>query len=243
MSPLPAIETEGLTKKFGRSTAVDDVDLYVPQGTVYALLGTNGAGKTTTVRMLATLMRRDSGRARVFGYDVEDEATAVRGLIGVTGQYASVDEDLTARENLVIFGRLVGSSGRAARARAADLLDEFGLAAAADRAVRHFSGGMRRRLDLAASMITRPRLLFLDEPSAGLDPHARRDVWDLVEAERERGASVVVTTHSFEEAERLAAHVVVMNEGRCVAQGSLADVTDGRSLEDVYFDLTGKGTP
>lgn len=224
MSPIAAIETEGLTKKFGRSTAVDSVDLYVPQGTVYALLGTNGAGKTTTVRMLATLMRRDGGRALVFGYDVEDDATAVRGLIGVTGQYASVDEDLTARENLMVFGRLVGSSGRAARARAGDLLDEFGLSGAADRAVRHFSGGMRRRLDLAASMITRPRLLFLDEPTTGLDPRTRKQMWETVRQLVSAGSTVLLTTQYLDEADELADHIAVMDRGRVVADGTAAEL-------------------
>lgn len=170
-----AIAASGLTRRYGSTIAVNCIDLQVPVGGVFAVLGTNGAGKTTTVRMLATLERPDSGSATVFGHDVRTSAGIVRSMIGVTGQYASVDEDLTAEENLFIFARLVGASRRRARARAAELLDEFGLGDASRRQVREFSGGMRRRLDLAASMITRPRLLFLDEPTTGLDPeHARR---------------------------------------------------------------------
>ncbi len=224
MTTTTAIEAVGLSKTFGGSRAVDSVDLTVPAGTVYALLGTNGAGKTTTVRMLATLTRPDSGQARIFGYDVDRQASSVRSLIGVTGQYASVDEDLTARENLVIFGRLVGASSRGARLRAVDLLDEFSLTAAADRPVRHFSGGMRRRLDLAASLITRPRLLFLDEPTTGLDPRTRAQMWDTVRRLVSEGSTVLLTTQYLDEADELADHIAVMDRGRVVAEGTATDL-------------------
>ncbi len=237
----PAIEAIGLTKMFGRSenrtAAVDNVDLIVPAGGVYAVLGTNGAGKTTTVRMLATLLRPDAGTARIFGADVVRQATSVRAMIGVTGQYASVDEDLTATENLVVFGRLIGSSKRAARARAHDLLDEFGLTGAADRPIRHFSGGMRRRLDLAASMITRPRLLFLDEPTTGLDPRTRSQMWNTVRQLVSAGSTVLLTTQYLDEADELADHVAVMDRGKVVADGTVdelkAKVGDTRAVISV----------
>ncbi|MBD0021548.1 ATP-binding cassette domain-containing protein [Gordonia pseudamarae] len=234
----PAIEASGLTKMFGRAekrtTAVDHVDLVVPAGGVYAVLGTNGAGKTTTVRMLATLLRPDAGSARIFGADVVRRATSVRAMIGVTGQYASVDEDLTATENLVVFGRLVGASRSAARARAHELLEEFGLTGAADRPIRQFSGGMRRRLDLAASMITRPRLLFLDEPTTGLDPRTRAQMWNTVRRLVSDGSTVLLTTQYLDEADELADHVAVMDRGKVVADGTTdelkAKVGDTRAV-------------
>ena len=224
MSSTAAIEARGLTKTFGRAHAVAGVDLDVPAGTVFALLGTNGAGKTTTVRMLATLTRPDAGRARVFGFDVDRQAAAVRALIGVTGQYASVAEDLTARANLQICGRLVGAGSRQAKARAVDLLDEFSLTVAADRPVRQFSGGMRRRLDLAASLITRPRLLFLDEPTTGLDPRTRAQMWDTVRRLVSEGSTVLLTTQYLDEADELADHIAVMDHGRVVAEGTAAQL-------------------
>ncbi|WP_439032475.1 ATP-binding cassette domain-containing protein [Gordonia terrae] len=226
-STVPAIEACGLSKNFHGAPAVDAVDLHVPAGRVFALLGTNGAGKTTTVRMLATLLRPDAGTARVFGHDVVREATAVRSLIGVTGQYASVDEDLTARENLMIFGRLVGSSRRRARIRADELLEEFGLAAVATRRVGHFSGGMRRRLDLAASLITRPRLLFLDEPTTGLDPRTRAQMWQTVRDLVARGSTVLLTTQYLDEADELADHIAVMDRGKVVADGTADELKAG----------------
>ena len=177
-----AIETSGLVKVFGDTRAVDGVDLAVPAGTVYGVLGPNGAGKTTAVRMLATLLRPDGGEARVFGHDVVREADAVRSRVSLTGQFASVDEDLTGIENLVLLGRLLGSPQPAARDRAAQLLDAFGLTEAADRQVKNYSGGMRRRLDIAASIVVTPDLLFLDEPTTGLDPRSRNQVWDIVRA-------------------------------------------------------------
>ncbi|MEE4024255.1 ATP-binding cassette domain-containing protein [Gordonia sp. PKS22-38] len=215
-----AIHTEGVTKSYGATRAVDGVDLRVPAGSVYALLGTNGAGKTTTVRMLATLTRPDAGTAEIFGLDVVRNAGSVRSLIGVTGQYASVDEDLTAHENLMVFARLIGSTRQRARRRADELLAEFGLTTVAGRAVRHFSGGMRRRLDLAASMITRPRLLFLDEPTTGLDPRTRVQMWNTVRDMVNGGTTVLLTTQYLEEADQLADHIAVMDRGRVVADGS-----------------------
>ncbi|MCX2962754.1 ATP-binding cassette domain-containing protein [Gordonia sp. Z-3] len=235
--PLLAIDTRGLTKTYGRAAAVDCVDLQVPAGGVYALLGTNGAGKTTTVRMLSTLVRPDAGTARVFGLDVVAHAGRVRSLIGVTGQYASVDEDLTATENLTIFARLVGASRRQSRGRADELLAEFGLGAAADRAVRHFSGGMRRRLDLAASMITRPRLLFLDEPTTGLDPRTRQQMWQTVRRMVADGSTVLLTTQYLEEADQLADRVAVMDHGRIVADGTADELKARIGDNCVRLDL------
>ncbi|MFJ2668786.1 ATP-binding cassette domain-containing protein [Nocardia fluminea] len=215
-----AIETRELTKSFGTFRAVDGIDLTVRAGTVCAVLGPNGAGKTTTVRMIATLLRPDSGSARVFGHDVVREANTVRSLIGVTGQYASVDEDLTARENLTIFARLLGLSGVDAGYRADELLDEFGLRDSARRPLRHFSGGMRRRLDLAASLIARPPLLFLDEPTTGLDPRTRAQMWRTVRELVSTGTTVLLTTQYLDEADALADHVVVIDHGRVVADGT-----------------------
>ncbi|GAA1455705.1 ATP-binding cassette domain-containing protein [Williamsia maris] len=216
----PAIETHALTKTFGSMRAVDGVDLVVPQGSVYAVLGPNGAGKTTTVRMLATLLRPDGGSARVFGRDVVAEATEVRSMIGVTGQYASVDEDLTATENLMVFSRLLGRSRRHSRARAHDLLEQFGLQEAASKTLKNFSGGMRRRLDLAASLISRPPLLFLDEPTTGLDPRTRAQMWDTVRQLVAEGSTILLTTQYLEEADQLADRIAVIDRGRVVAEGT-----------------------
>ncbi|GAC69773.1 ATP-binding cassette domain-containing protein [Gordonia soli] len=236
-SVTPAIETAGLTKIFGGRRVVDSVDLSVPAGSVYAVLGTNGAGKTTTVRMLATLLRPDAGTARVFGRDVVSHPTAVRSVIGLTGQYASVDDDLTARENLALFGRLVGAGRRRARSTADDLLAEFGLADASDRRVREFSGGMRRRLDLAASMITRPPLLFLDEPTTGLDPRTRTQMWQKVEELVAAGSTVLLTTQYLDEADRLAARVAVMDAGRVVAEGTPDQLKSEVGEASVHLDV------
>lgn len=219
-----AIETRGLVKRFGTARAVDGIDLAVQIGSVYAVLGPNGAGKTTTVRMLATLLRPDDGVAMVFGRDVVREATAVRSLIGVTGQYASVDEDLTATENLVIFARLLGISRVGARKRSAELLEEFGLGDAAGRPLRQFSGGMRRKLDLAASLITRPPLLFLDEPTTGLDPRTRAQMWATIRSLVAQGCTVLLTTQYLEEADQLADRIAVIDRGRLVAEGSADDL-------------------
>jgi ABC-2 type transport system ATP-binding protein len=215
-----AVETAGLSKSFGAVRAVAGVDLTIPRGTVFAVLGPNGAGKTTLIRMLATLLRPDSGSARVFGHDIVTEASAVRARLCLTGQFASVDNDLTARENLVLLSRLLGFDRRRARARATELLETFGLASAADRVAAQLSGGTRRRLDIAASFIVTPDLLFLDEPTTGLDPYSRNGIWDLVRATVDKGTTVVLTTQYLEEADQLADHIAVIDHGVVIANGS-----------------------
>jgi ABC-2 type transport system ATP-binding protein len=215
-----AIETSGLVKTFGETRAVDGVDLAVPRGAVYGVLGPNGAGKTTTIRMLATLLRPDAGRASVLGHDVVAEADAVRGLISLTGQLASVDEDLTGRENLVLLGRLLGYSRGQSAARADELLDAFDLADAGGRLVKHFSGGMRRRLDIAASIVVTPELMFLDEPTTGLDPRSRNEVWDIVRALAGLGTTVLLCTQYLDEADQLADRIAVIDRGRVIAEGT-----------------------
>jgi ABC-2 type transport system ATP-binding protein len=215
-----AIETERLVKHFGGTRAVDGIDLTVGRGSVYGLLGPNGAGKTTTIRILATLLKPDAGTARVLGYDVVREGAAVRAKVSLTGQFASVDEDLTGHENLVLVARLLGFSWRAARTRAAELLEAFELADAAGRQVRTYSGGMRRRLDIAASLVATPELLFLDEPTTGLDPRSRNQVWEIVRAIAREGATVLLTTQYLEEADRLADRLAVIDHGRLIAEGT-----------------------
>ncbi|MFC4372725.1 ATP-binding cassette domain-containing protein [Nocardia halotolerans] len=255
MSTEIAVRTSGLGKSYGDFTAVGGVDLSIPAGSVFAMLGPNGAGKTTTVRMLATLLRPDRGSAEVFGYDVVRAATAVRSMIGLTGQYASVDETLSAAENLKLFGRLLGLSRRAAAHRADELLAEFELTAVARRSVSAFSGGMRRRLDLAATLITVPPLIFLDEPTTGLDPHTRDRMWGIVRGLVERGATVLLTTQYLEEADALADRIAVIDRGTLVAEGTPAelkssigeqvlrldipDTADLRRAEALIQDLTG----
>jgi ABC-2 type transport system ATP-binding protein len=216
----PAIETSDLVKVFGDNRAVDGVDLTVPAGTVYGLLGPNGAGKTTVVRMLATLLRPDGGTARVFGNDVVRQADAVRSQVSLTGQYASVDEDLTGTENLVLLARLLGHKKPQARERAAQLLEAFGLTDAADRQVKKYSGGMRRRLDIAASILNTPDLLFLDEPTTGLDPRSRNDVWDIIRVVVANGTTVLLTTQYLDEADRLAGRIAVIDHGKVIAEGT-----------------------
>jgi ABC-2 type transport system ATP-binding protein len=216
----PAIACEGLCKRFGGKTALDHLDLSVPQGTVHGLLGPNGAGKTTAVRVLATLLRPDSGRARVAGFDVARQASQVRARIGLAGQNAAVDEILSGRQNLVMFGRLCHLPARAARRRAGELLSQFALGEAEDKPVRQYSGGMRRRLDLAASFIVAPRVLFLDEPTTGLDPRGRNEVWQMIRALAAAGTTVLLTTQYLEEADQLADAVTVIAAGRVITEGT-----------------------
>ena len=229
-----AIEAEGLVKHFGETKALQGVDLAARQGTVHAVLGPNGAGKTTAVRILATLTRADGGSARVGGYDTVRDAQKVRRLVGLTGQYASVDEDLTGTENLVLIGRLLDLTGRAAKARAAELLGWFDLTDAAKRPARTYSGGMRRRLDLAASLVGRPSVIFLDEPTTGLDPAKREDMWGVVRKLVADGSTVLLTTQYLEEADALADEVTVIDHGRVIAHDTplgLKRVIGGQTLE------------
>ncbi|MEJ0073363.1 MAG: ATP-binding cassette domain-containing protein [Candidatus Saccharibacteria bacterium] len=219
-----AVKAEGLVKVFGDNRAVDGLDLNVPTGTIYGVLGPNGAGKTTTINMLATLMRPDGGSARIFGHDVESEAQIVRQLIGVTGQYASVDETLSATENLVIFARLLGLSTGEARKKSLELLEEFGLTEAAKRPLAKFSGGMRRRLDLAASLIAQPPLIFLDEPTTGLDPRTRNQMWETIRRLVSTGSTVLLTTQYLDEADQLADRIAVIDRGKVVAEGTGAEL-------------------
>jgi oleandomycin transport system ATP-binding protein len=215
-----SIVAEGLVKRFGETVALDGIDLAVHTGSVFGLLGPNGAGKTTAVRILATLLRPDGGHAEVCGHDVVRHAHQVRQLTGLTGQYASVDEALTGRENLMLIGRLTGQSRPAAKARARELLAAFRLSDAGDRAARTYSGGMRRRLDLAASLVSRPRVLYLDEPTTGLDPLSRNEMWDVVRGLTATGVTVLLTTQYLEEADQLADEIAVVDHGKVIALGS-----------------------
>jgi oleandomycin transport system ATP-binding protein len=215
-----SIIAEGLIKRFGTTLALDGIDLAVATGTVFGLLGPNGAGKTTAVRILATLLQPDGGRATVGGHDVVDHAHQVRQLIGLAGQYASVDETLTGLENLMLIGRLVGQSRPAAKARARELLADFRLDDAAGRPVKTYSGGMRRRLDLAASLVSRPRVLYLDEPTTGLDPLSRNEMWDIVRDLAAGGVTVLLTTQYLEEADHLASEIAVVDHGAVIAHGT-----------------------
>jgi ABC transporter DrrB family efflux protein len=229
-----AVHVEGVTKRFGATVALAGVDLDVAEGTVFGLLGPNGAGKTTLVRVLATLLAADAGRAEVFGRDVVHEAAAVRQLLGLTGQFAAVDEILSGRENLEMFGRLFDLSSDEARRRAGELLERFELADAADRPVRTYSGGMRRRLDLASSLLTRPRILFLDEPTTGLDPRSRNEIWAIVRELVREGTTIMLTTQYLEEADQLADRIAVIDHGRVIAEGTgneLKDRVGGQILE------------
>ena len=215
-----AVSASGLVKTFGEVRAVDGVDLDIGQGEIFGVLGPNGAGKTTMLRMLATLLAIDAGEARVFGVDVRREPHRVRQLVGVTGQYASVDENLTGRENLWLFGRLQGLKARPARDTAMELLERFGLGDAANKRISQYSGGMRRRLDLAASLITRPPLIFLDEPTTGLDPRTRGQMWDTIRDLVASGCTVLLTTQYLDEADQLADRIAVIDHGRKVAEGT-----------------------
>ncbi|MFG2001515.1 ATP-binding cassette domain-containing protein [Spirillospora sp. NPDC048911] len=220
MDPGFGVFAEGLTKRFKATTALDGFDLAVPEGTVCGLLGPNGAGKTTAVRILCTLLRADGGHARVAGHDVRREPAQVRHRIGLTGQEPAVDEILTGRENLALWGRLYHLGARTALRRADELLEQFGLADAAGKRVKHYSGGMRRRLDLAASFILAPRVLFLDEPTTGLDPRNRNEVWNAIRALVAGGTTVLLTTQHLDEADQLAGQIVVLDSGRVIADGS-----------------------
>ncbi len=219
-----AIEASGLVKSFGDTKAVDGVDLSVRSGSVYGVLGPNGAGKTTTIRMLATLLRPDAGSARIFGHDIVAEADEVRGLVSLTGQLASVDEDLTGWENLVLIGRLLGMKRPAAKARATELLEAFGIAEAGGRLVKNFSGGMRRRLDISASIVVTPQLMFLDEPTTGLDPRSRNQVWDIIRTLVAEGTTILLCTQYLEEADQLAEGIAVIDHGKVIAEGTPAQL-------------------
>ncbi|MEV6932387.1 ATP-binding cassette domain-containing protein [Dactylosporangium sp. NPDC051485] len=234
MTNEPMVEAVGLAKSFGQTRALQGVDLAIPQGTVHGVLGPNGAGKTTAVRILSTLLRPDAGRARIAGHDVVRDAERVRASIGLTGQYASVDEDLTGRQNLVLFGTLLDLGRKGARARAAELLEWFDLTGAADRPAKTYSGGMRRRLDLAASLVGRPDVIFLDEPTTGLDPAKREDMWGVVRSLVRDGSTVLLTTQYLEEAEALADEITVIDHGRVIANDTpqrLKRRVGGQTLE------------
>jgi ABC-2 type transport system ATP-binding protein len=218
--PPLAIEANGLVKYFGETHAVDGVDLAVRTGSVYGVLGPNGAGKTTTIRMLATLLRPDAGSAQVLGHDIVKDSDAVRRLISLTGQLASVDEDLTGRENLVLLGRLLGLSRDHAKTRATELLEAFGLADAAAKLVKNYSGGMRRRLDIAASIVVTPQVMFLDEPTTGLDPRSRNQVWDIIRAMAAGGTTILLCTQYLDEADQLAEGIAVIDHGKVIAEGT-----------------------
>ena len=219
-----AIETHGLVKVFGDQRAVDGVDLAIPTGGVYGVLGPNGAGKTTTIKMLATLLVPDGGTATVLGHDVAREPGRVRSRVAMTGQFASLDEDLTGQENLVLLARLYGYSRAGARDRAAELLAAFGLADAAKKQVKAYSGGMRRRLDVAGSIVVRPDLMFLDEPTTGLDPRSRNQVWEIVRGLVGAGTTVLLTTQYLEEADQLADRIAVIDHGRVIAEGTSGEL-------------------
>ncbi len=237
MSNAPAIEVVGLSKRFGDVVALDGVNLAVEPGTVYGLLGPNGAGKTTTVRVLTTIIRPDTGRARVLGLDVVDQAQQVRASIGLAGQYAAVDEQLTGRENLELVGQLTHQPRAQVRLRAVELLERFGLTDAADRPLKTFSGGMRRRLDLAASLVHRPPVLFLDEPTTGLDPKSRNDLWDLIRELVNEGTTLLLTTQYLEEADVLADRIAVIDRGMVIADGTAAELKAqmGATVLEVSF--------
>jgi len=228
------VQAEGLVKRFGATHALRGVDLVIPRGTVHGVLGPNGAGKTTAVRILSTLLKPDGGTAKIAGFDVVHDAEQVRGMIGLTGQYASVDEDLTGRQNLVLFGTLLDLGRKGARRRAEELLEWFDLSAAADRTAKTYSGGMRRRLDLAASLVGRPEVIFLDEPTTGLDPSKREDMWEVVRSLVRDGSTVLLTTQYLEEAEVLADEITVIDQGLVIAHDTpekLKRIVGGQTLE------------
>jgi ABC-2 type transport system ATP-binding protein len=233
----PAIETSDLLKHFGTTRAVDGIDLRVERGAVYGLLGPNGAGKTTTIRVLSTLLRPDRGTAKVLGHDVMKEPAKVREKVSLTGQFASVDEDLTGQENLVLVSRLFGYGWKGARARADELLEAFDLADSAGKQVRTYSGGMRRKLDIAASLVVTPELLFLDEPTTGLDPRSRNQVWDIVRSIAAGGTTVMLTTQYLEEADRLADRLAVIDHGRLIAEGTSRELKSSVGSNTLHLRL------
>jgi len=235
-SPL-AIEATGLVKVFGETRAVDGIDLAVRSGSVYGVLGPNGAGKTTAIKMLATLLRPDAGSATVFGHDIVQEANAVRSAVSLTGQLASVDEDLTGRENLILIGRLLGLKRAHAKDRATELLEAFGIAEAAGRLVKNYSGGMRRRLDIAASIVVTPRLMFLDEPTTGLDPRSRNQVWDIIRMLVAGGTTILLCTQYLEEADQLAEGIAVVDHGKVIAEGTPAQLKASVGLGALHVRL------
>jgi ABC-2 type transport system ATP-binding protein len=237
---LPAVETFGLVKIYNDKKVVDGIDLTIPAGKVYGILGPNGAGKTTTINMLTTLIRPDGGTAKLFGHDVQKEASEVRRLIGLTGQYASLDEKLSGYENLFIFSRLQGLSPAAAKKRAAQLLEEFNLTDAASRQVEGFSGGMKRRLDLAASLISEPPLLFLDEPTTGLDPRSRLQMWELIRGMVKNGTTVILTTQYLDEADQLADRIAVIDRGQVVAEGTANELKESIGKTSLHLHLSNK---
>jgi ABC-2 type transport system ATP-binding protein len=236
-----AIETRGLVKHFGETRALDGVDLRIRQGSIYGLLGPNGAGKTTTIRIFATLLAPTAGTATVLGHDVVREARAVRQKVSLTGQFASVDEDLTGQENLVLVGRLLGLPWRDARERAAELLEAFGLGHAAGRQVQTYSGGERRRIDIAASLVAIPEILFLDEPTTGLDPRSRTQVWDLVRRIAAEGTTVLLTTQYLDEADRLADRLAVIDHGRVIAEGTSRELKASVGSNALHVRLVDAG--
>ncbi len=236
-----AVEADGLVRSFGTTRALDGLDLRVPAGTVYGVLGPNGAGKTTAVRVLATLLRPDGGTARVFGHDVVRDADAVRSRVSLTGQYASLDEDLTGAENLILLARLLGLSRAGARDRADQLLAAFGLTEAAGRQVKKYSGGMRRRIDIAASILNTPDLLFLDEPTTGLDPRSRNQVWAIVRAVVAYGTTVLLTTQYLDEADQLAGRIAVVDHGRVIAEGTPGELKSSVGSGSVHIRLRDPG--
>lgn len=232
-----AVEAEGLVKVFGDNHAVDGVDLQVRTGSIYGVLGPNGAGKTTTIRMLATLLKADAGSAKIFGCDIGKEPQQVRQLIGVTGQYASVDESLSATENLIIFSRLLGLGRIESKRKAMELLEEFGLTEAAKRPLKNFSGGMRRRLDLAASLIAQPPLIFLDEPTTGLDPRTRNQMWETIRKLVKGGSTVLLTTQYLQEADELADRVAVIDHGKVVAEGTVNELKGSIGTSSLHLSI------
>ncbi len=219
-----AVQARGLVKTFGRNRVVNGLHLTVPAGSVFGLLGPNGAGKTTVIRMLATMLRPDAGQVRVLGYDLQAQGAEIRARVSMTGQFSSLDDELTGRENLILLARLLGHRRAGAAARADELLDAFGLADAAGRQVRKYSGGMRRRLDIAASIVVTPELVFLDEPTTGLDPRSRNQVWQIVAALAAQGSTVLLTTQYLDEADQLTDRIAVIDHGSVIAEGTVPDL-------------------